>query len=57
VLYHSSGRAFVTGIVPLNKRCNLTFQNPKLGIVTIALLPTLKSSFITISGFRNACNV
>ena len=57
VLYHSSGRFFVIGIVPLINRWSLTFQKPKLGIVTIAFLPTLNSSLITISGFKNACSV
>ena len=50
VLYHSFGKVSVIGIVPLKSKCILTFQYPKLGIVTIALFATLKRSSITFSG-------
>ena len=48
-----AGNDFVIGIVPFRSKCNLTFQYPKFGIVTIAFLPTLNNSAITFSGFDN----
>ena len=40
----------VIGILPFIKRSSLTFQNPKLGIETITLLPILVSSVRIFSG-------
>ena len=50
VSYHSFGKFFVTGIVPLNNKCKRTFQWPKFGIETMVCLPILRNWFKTDSG-------
>ena len=57
VLYHSSGKDLVSGILPLIAKDALTRQYPKFGNDTIALPPILRRFSKTSTGARVACKV